>query len=237
MGVGAAHRSDGDETSADAKMRRFHAYSERDETPLEEAVETEWSDVARAPIPITEERRRAIGLVRSGRVERRGVLRTFGRGFGFHRGCNRRGGIARRRGSRRRKSTAKAEFALEYWNCSLPEKIENVVEDDSKVCLVDFQQQSQLHPAIPMKSIVVIIDHHALLSNRDRDGKANFRRHSSMGVHVCDYRALVSDVQEIFTAENRRDVVVGDFIGHFEPKIADDDGVGSENGCNVSAMH
>ena len=43
MGVGAAHRSDGDETSADAKMRRFHAYSERDETPLEEAVETEWS--------------------------------------------------------------------------------------------------------------------------------------------------------------------------------------------------
>ena len=56
-------------------------------------------DGARAPIPITEERRRAIGLVRSGRVERRGVLRTFGRGFGFHRGCNRRGGIARRRGS------------------------------------------------------------------------------------------------------------------------------------------
>ena len=70
----------------------------------------------------------------------------------------------------------------------------------------------------------------------DRDGKANFRRHSSMGVHVCDYRALVSDVQEIFTAENRRDVVVGDFVGHFEPKIADDDGVGSENRCNVSAI-
>ena len=87
-------------------------------------------DGARAPIPITEERRRAIGLVRSGRVERRGVLRTFGRGFGFRRRVQ--SAALRRRGSRRPEINSEAEFALEYWNCSLPEKIENVVEDDSK---------------------------------------------------------------------------------------------------------
>jgi len=33
------------------------------------------------------------------------------------------------------------------------------------VCLVDFQQQSQLNKAIPMTNIVGIIDHHALQSN------------------------------------------------------------------------
>jgi inorganic pyrophosphatase/exopolyphosphatase len=47
----------------------------------------------------------------------------------------------------------------------LPEKIEDLIEEESKVCLVDFQQQSQLNPAIPMKNIVGIIDHHALQSN------------------------------------------------------------------------
>jgi manganese-dependent inorganic pyrophosphatase len=35
----------------------------------------------------------------------------------------------------------------------------------NNVCLVDFQQQSQLNPAIPMENIVGIIDHHALQSN------------------------------------------------------------------------
>lgn len=38
-------------------------------------------------------------------------------------------------------------------------------EPQRNVCLVDFQQQSQLNPAIPMGNIVGIIDHHALQSN------------------------------------------------------------------------
>ena len=33
------------------------------------------------------------------------------------------------------------------------------------MCLVDFQQQSQLNPSIPMGNIVGVIDHHALQSN------------------------------------------------------------------------
>ena len=71
----------------------------------------------------------------------------------------------------------------------------------------------------------------------DCDGEADIRGHSSVGVHVRDYRALVFNVQEIFTEKNRRDVVVGDFIGHFELEIADDHGVGSKNRCHVSAIH
>jgi inorganic pyrophosphatase/exopolyphosphatase len=38
-------------------------------------------------------------------------------------------------------------------------------EPGRNVCLVDFQQQTQLHAAIPMANIVGIIDHHALQSS------------------------------------------------------------------------
>jgi inorganic pyrophosphatase/exopolyphosphatase len=59
------------------------------------------------------------------------------------------------------------EFALKEWKCALPATIETTLERDPRrnVCLVDFQQQSQLNPVIPMSNIVGIIDHHALQSN------------------------------------------------------------------------
>ena len=59
------------------------------------------------------------------------------------------------------------EFALKEWGCALPETIETTLERDPRrnVCLVDFQQQSQLNPVIPMSNIVGVIDHHALQSN------------------------------------------------------------------------
>ena len=59
------------------------------------------------------------------------------------------------------------EFALKEWGCALPATIETTLEADPSrnVCLVDFQQQSQLNPVIPMSNIVGIIDHHALQSN------------------------------------------------------------------------
>jgi manganese-dependent inorganic pyrophosphatase len=58
-------------------------------------------------------------------------------------------------------------WALEKWGCVQPDKIEDLLtaQPDRNVCLVDFQQQSQLNPAIPMRNIVGIIDHHALQSN------------------------------------------------------------------------
>ena len=59
------------------------------------------------------------------------------------------------------------EFALKEWGCALPATIEETLAKDPNrnVCLVDFQQQSQLNPAIPMSNIVGVIDHHALQSN------------------------------------------------------------------------
>ena len=59
------------------------------------------------------------------------------------------------------------EFALKEWGCALPATIEETLlkAPSRNVCLVDFQQQSQLNPAIPMSNIVGVIDHHALQSN------------------------------------------------------------------------
>lgn len=61
------------------------------------------------------------------------------------------------------------EFALEYWGVSLDviKPIEEILAEKpgSAVCLVDFQQTTQLNPAIKMDQIVGVIDHHALQSS------------------------------------------------------------------------
>ncbi|CAL6333554.1 unnamed protein product [Bathycoccus prasinos] len=161
MGVGAEKLL----TEEGLKKRSFHAYSERDETPLEEAVETEWSAAhellfrlpkkgdASSDSFIPEELK---GALFCGHVvtDLDSIAGAIGAAV-LH------GGVA----ARASEINSETEFALEYWNCSLPEKIEDLIEEESKVCLVDFQQQSQLNPAIPMKNIVGIIDHHALQSN------------------------------------------------------------------------
>ena len=161
MGVGAEKLL----TEEGLKKRSFHAYSERDETPLEEAVETEWSAAhellfrlpkkgdASSDSFIPEELK---GALFCGHVvtDLDSIAGAIGAAV-LH------GGVA----ARASEINSETEFALEYWNCSLPEKIEDLIEEESKVCLVDFQQQSQLNAAIPMKNIVGIIDHHALQSN------------------------------------------------------------------------
>jgi len=53
-------------------------------------------------------------------------------------------------------------WALERWGFKLPAKIEDVITPEARVCLVDFQQMTQLNPAINPKQIVGVIDHHAL---------------------------------------------------------------------------
>ncbi|KAH8065050.1 hypothetical protein JL722_1948 [Aureococcus anophagefferens] len=58
-------------------------------------------------------------------------------------------------------------WALDYWGYDLKElpMVDDVLKKrgpGAKVCLVDFQQTTQLHAAIPQESIVGIIDHHAL---------------------------------------------------------------------------
>jgi manganese-dependent inorganic pyrophosphatase len=62
---------------------------------------------------------------------------------------------------------SETKWALKEWGCEEPASIEDLLRENpqNNVCLVDFQQQSQLNPAIPMANIVGIIDHHALQSN------------------------------------------------------------------------
>lgn len=69
--------------------------------------------------------------------------------------------------SRASEINSETKFALEHWEVDCPPPVEGFLEEnpDSAVCLVDFQQQTQLNKAIPMRNIIGIIDHHALQSN------------------------------------------------------------------------
>lgn len=62
---------------------------------------------------------------------------------------------------------SETKFALEYWNIPCPAAIETLLEEqpDRNICLVDFQQQSQMNSAINMDKIVGVIDHHAIQGN------------------------------------------------------------------------
>jgi len=59
---------------------------------------------------------------------------------------------------------SETRFALDEWGVDDVEDIEPLLmrEADKLVCLVDFQQTTQLHPAIHPDRVVGIIDHHAL---------------------------------------------------------------------------
>lgn len=64
---------------------------------------------------------------------------------------------------------SETEFALDYWGVSLDtiKPVEDVLKEEPNrsVCLVDFQQTTQLNSAINMDQIVGVIDHHALQSS------------------------------------------------------------------------
>lgn len=72
------------------------------------------------------------------------------------------GGIA----ARASEVNSETQFALDYWGVATPLPIEKLVETQPRagICLVDHQQQSQLHPCIDVERIVGVIDHHALQS-------------------------------------------------------------------------
>lgn len=55
------------------------------------------------------------------------------------------------------------QFALDYWGLEAPPPVETLARE--RVCLVDFQQKTQLHASIDEATIVGIIDHHALQSS------------------------------------------------------------------------
>jgi manganese-dependent inorganic pyrophosphatase len=59
---------------------------------------------------------------------------------------------------------------MQYWKASLPALVDQAIAAHDKtlggarVCLVDFQQTTQMHPSIKESSVVGVIDHHALQS-------------------------------------------------------------------------
>ena len=57
-------------------------------------------------------------------------------------------------------------FALDYWKLDRPPAVDSVLSSDpsTRICLVDHQQTSQIHPAVlaAPANIVGCIDHHAL---------------------------------------------------------------------------
>jgi len=57
-------------------------------------------------------------------------------------------------------------FALEEWGMEKPPTIEEVLKENSdvKICLVDYQQTTQMNPIINPANVVGVIDHHALQS-------------------------------------------------------------------------
>ena len=98
---------------------------------------------------------------------------------------------------------SETKYALERWGVAEPKSVEELLEADPsrKVCLVDFQQQTQMNSSIPMKNIVGIIDHHALQSSTivtERPVFVDIRPWGSM----CSILAHSYAVQEKFLPKN-----------------------------------
>lgn len=151
--------------AASPKYKRHH-YTTREETPLETALETTWDETSPLlnKLPVVEgggdlqylpdiERPIFCGHLMADLDSIAGAI----------------GASVLYKGTAARASEINAEtkFALNYWKCEEPEYVVDLLEKEPnrKVCLVDFQQRSQLHDAIQMRNIVGIIDHHALQSS------------------------------------------------------------------------
>lgn len=152
-----------------SQLPHFHHhrfYHDRDVTPLEKAVDKTW-DEAEAfakKVPIDE---RQEGLAFEPQLHGAffcgHLMADLDSIAGAIGASHLYGGVP----ARASEINSETKWALKEWNCELPQAIEVLLEKspDNSVCLVDFQQQSQLNPAIPMANIIGIIDHHALQSN------------------------------------------------------------------------
>jgi inorganic pyrophosphatase/exopolyphosphatase len=140
-------------------------YNPREQTPLEQAVGTKWDETRpflnRLPAAKDEQSLQFLpeldGAIFCGHVvaDLDSIAGAIGAAELY-------GGIPARASD----CNAETKFALKYWKCDPPDRVEDLLDSqpETKVCLVDFQQISQLHDAIPMGNIVAVIDHHALQS-------------------------------------------------------------------------
>ena len=57
---------------------------------------------------------------------------------------------------------SETEWALKHWGFELPPSVEQVLQEnpETNVCLVDFQQLTQLNPALENRTIVGVVMTH-----------------------------------------------------------------------------
>lgn len=139
-------------------------YAVREETPIEDAVETRWDEAGSFVDKIPEEEKDHLAYEPQlkGSIFLGHVLPDADSILGAILAAKLYDGVPATAGD----INTETQFALDRWEGTAPESIESLLEADPerKICVVDFQQQTQLHPCVPMKNIVGIIDHHALQS-------------------------------------------------------------------------
>ena len=148
-------------------MKHMHTktYGERDDTPLEHAVDEHWDegkDLLKH-LPKKEGHGDTFFPELKDAIFCGHLVTDLDSIAGAIGAANLYGGVP----ARASEINTETEFALEHWGLPLPPPVEDLLKEkpDRSVCLVDFQQQSQLNKAIPMGNIVGVIDHHALQSN------------------------------------------------------------------------
>jgi len=142
-------------------------YATRDETPVESAVKAEWQaaegmlEQLAASEDVAENVPELAGAIFCGHLvaDLDSVAGAIGAAHLY-------GGVP----ARASEMNSETEFALEHWGISLDtiRPVEALLEErgpKAPVCLVDFQQTTQLNGAIKENQIVGIIDHHALQSS------------------------------------------------------------------------
>lgn len=145
----------------------YHAtYAERNDTPLEKAVDSKWEDAQPFLAKIPEEMKKDSLIYEAELADSIfcGHLMTdLDSISGAIAAAHLYGGTP----ARASEINSETKFALEYWKVNCPETIEKLLEirPDAPICLVDFQQQSQMNDSIKMENIVGIIDHHAIQGN------------------------------------------------------------------------
>lgn len=148
------------------KGEHIHAhYAQREDTPLESAVDAEWDEAEGfvSKIPDTEVEKLTFSADLTNAVFCGHLMADLDSVAGAIGGAYLYGGVPARASD----INSETRFALEHWGCDCPVTVESLLEENPKrdICLVDFQQQSQMNKAIPMGNIVGIIDHHAIQGN------------------------------------------------------------------------
>jgi manganese-dependent inorganic pyrophosphatase len=147
------------------EMLKHETYNEREETTLERGTREKWNEGQRLlkHLPTSEGQSDAFFPMLNDAIFVGHLVTDLDSIAGAIGAAHLYGGAP----ARASEVNTETSFALETWGVELPPTVESLLGErpERDVCLVDFQQQSQLNKAIPMTNIVGIIDHHALQSN------------------------------------------------------------------------